>query len=102
MKYYIVINCHKFMLEKNRTNLTSLRNNIYNLTKEKRHLVCFQFTYDKMEQNVYHTVVTVPKSNRKFVERGNIEALNTYTHNRWLSWISTDISIKSDGVKLVI
>jgi hypothetical protein len=26
MQYYIVINCHKFMLKKNRTTLTSLRN----------------------------------------------------------------------------
>jgi hypothetical protein len=42
----------------------------------------------------------VPKSNRKFVERGKIDTPNTYIHDCSLSWSRTDTSIKSGGVKL--
>jgi hypothetical protein len=45
----------------------------------------------------YHTIGTVPKSNRKIVERSNIDASNTHIHDRSLSWLDTETSIKSGG-----
>ena len=35
----------------------------------------------KMKNKKYHTVGTVPKSNRKIVERGNIDIHNTEIHD---------------------
>ena len=49
----------------------------------------------------YYTVgKIVPKSNRKLVERGQLDTSNTQIHNRAPSWISVDT--QSGGVKLVI
>jgi hypothetical protein len=45
---------------------------------------------------------TVPKSNRKIVEKGKIDNLNTPVHDRSLSWLGAYTSIKSGGVKLVL
>ena len=45
---------------------------------------------------------TVPKSNRKIVERGKIETPNTETHDSSLSWFGTVTSVKSVGVRLVL
>jgi len=42
------------------------------------------------------------ESNIKIAETGNIDTLNTYTFNHSLSWLSTDISIKSGGVEQVL
>ena len=42
------------------------------------------------------------KSDIKIVERGNIDTSNAQIYNRSLSWLSTDISIKSGGVKLIL
>jgi hypothetical protein len=47
-------------------------------------------------------VGTIPKSNIKIIERGKIDTPNIQIHDRSLSWISTGISIKSGGVKLVL
>jgi hypothetical protein len=49
----------------------------------------------------YHTVRTVPKSNRKIVKRYKIDILSTYTHDCPLSWLGTGTSMKGDRVKLV-
>ena len=38
-----------------------------------------------MKKKTYHTVGTVPKSNRKIVKRGKIDTPNTLKHNRSLS-----------------
>ena len=52
-------------------------------------------------KNKYHTFGTVPKSNRKIVERGKIDTPNTYIHYRSLCWFGTVTSItKSGGDKL--
>jgi hypothetical protein len=48
-------------------------------------LTCFTFVI----------VGTVPKSNKKIVERGKIDTPNTHTHESSLSWLGTDTSIKS-------
>ena len=50
----------------------------------------------------YHTVGTVPNSNRKIVERGTTDTPNRQLHDRSLSWLGTGISIKSGGVKLAL
>jgi len=50
----------------------------------------------------YHTVRTISKSNITIVERGKIDTPNTHVHDRSLSWLGIDISIKSGGVKLVL
>jgi hypothetical protein len=42
-----------------------------------------------MENKKYHTLGTVPNSNKQ-------------GHERSLSWLGTDTSIKSGGVKLVL
>ena len=43
---------------------------------------------------------TIPKSKIKIVERGQIDTLSTQIHDRSLSWLGTDTSIRSGGVKL--
>jgi len=45
----------------------------------------------------YHNVGTIRKSNRKFVERGEIDTSNTRLHDRLLSWFGTGTSIKHGG-----
>jgi len=45
------------------------------------------------EKKKYHTDGTVPKSNRKIVERVKIDTANTQKHDRSLSWSGTSISI---------
>jgi hypothetical protein len=49
----------------------------------------------------YHTVGTIPKSNIKIVERGKFDTSNKFD-DRSLSCLSTDTSLKSDRVKLVL
>jgi hypothetical protein len=46
------------------------------------------------------TVGIVPKSNRKITERGKIDSPSTRIHDRSLSYLGPDTSIKSDGIKL--
>jgi hypothetical protein len=48
-----------------------------------------------------HTVATVPKSIRKIIETGRVDIPNTQIHDRSLSWLGTDISIKSGRFKVV-
>jgi len=43
----------------------------------------------------YHMVGTVPKSNRKIVQRDKIDIPNTQIHDRSLLWLGTGTSIKS-------
>ena len=57
---------------------------------------------NKMINKKYHTVGTVPKSNRKIVERCKIETPNTQIHDLSLSWFIIDTSIKKKWVKLVL
>ena len=57
---------------------------------------------NNMKNKKYHTVGTIPKSNTKIVENDKIVAPNTQIHDRSLSWLGTDISIKSGRVKLVL
>ena len=54
-----------------------------------------------MKDKNYHTFRTVPKSNRKIVEKSKLDTSNTQIHGRSLSCLGTGTSIKSDGVKLV-
>jgi hypothetical protein len=53
---------------------------------------------DKTKNKKYHTVGTVPKSQK----RGKINTRNTHIHNCLLSWLVTVTLIKSGGVKLVL
>ena len=46
----------------------------------------------------YHTVGTIPKSNRKIVERGKIDTFNTQIYDHWLSLLGTGTSINSGGI----
>jgi len=55
-----------------------------------------------MNNKKYHTVGIIPKSNIKILERGKIDTSNTQIHDRSLSLLGTDTSIKSGGVKLVV
>jgi len=56
----------------------------------------------EMKNKQYHTVGTVPNSNRKIVERVKSDTPNAHIHDCSLSRLGTDISIKSGGVKLVL
>ena len=49
----------------------------------------------------YRTVGTIPKSKRKFVERGKIDTPNTQIHDHSHSWLGTGTSIKGGGIKHV-
>jgi uncharacterized protein (DUF362 family) len=51
-----------------------------------------------MKKNIYHTVGTVPRFNRKIVEICKFDIPNTYINDS--SWLSSGTSIKSDGIKL--
>ena len=51
----------------------------------------------KIKKNT--TVGTIPKFNRKIVERGKIDTPRTQIQDCPLSWLGTGTSIKSDGVK---
>jgi hypothetical protein len=42
----------------------------------------------------YHTVGTVPKPNRKIVERGKINTPNTLIHDHSLPWLGTGTLLK--------
>ena len=56
---------------------------------------------NKLKNKKYHTVGTIPKSNRNIAERGKNDSPNTQIHDRALSKLDTDTSIKSVGAKLV-
>ena len=43
---------------------------------------------------------TVPKPNRKIVERGQVDTPNTHIHDQSLSWLGTGTSIKRGGVEV--
>ena len=47
-------------------------------------------------------ILTLLKSNRKITERGKIDTFSTHIHDRSLSWLGTNTSIKSGGVILVL
>jgi hypothetical protein len=49
------------------------------------------------KHNIYHTVRTFPKFNRKIVERGEIDTTNTQIHDHSLSCLGTCTSIKKNG-----
>jgi len=53
-----------------------------------------------MENKKYHTVGTVPQSNRKIIERRKIDSPNTHISDCSLSWLGPNTSINSGGVRL--
>jgi len=56
-----------------------------------------------MKNKKYHNVETIPNSNIKIKERGNIDNANTQMYDCSLSWLGTDTSIKqSGGIILVL
>lgn len=58
----------------------------------------------KKMTNEYHTLSEYlqkfNKKNRR--DKGNIDTPNTHMHDRSLCWLDPGISMKSDGVKLVV
>jgi hypothetical protein len=44
------------------------------------------------QTKTYHNNITIPKSNHKFVETGEINTSNTYIQYRSLSWLATGSS----------
>jgi len=72
------------------------------LTKKKRTTSStgtIKFIKMKNKNKKNTTVGTIPKFNRKIVERGKIDTSRTQIHDHSLSWLGTGTSIKSDGVK---
>ena len=59
-------------------------------------------TYKNVIKRKYHTVGTVPNCKRKMVERDKIDTSNTQIHVYSFPWLGKGISIKTDGVKLVL
>jgi hypothetical protein len=53
------------------------------------------------KQNIPHTVGTIPRSNRKMVEKGKIDTHNIHIHDFSLCRLGTGTSIKYGGVKLI-
>ena len=70
------------------------------LLNEKKRKVFEIIFVAYMKNKKYHFVGTVPKSDRKIVERGKIEIPKIY--GRSLSWQNTDTAIKRDCVKLML
>ena len=60
------------------------------------------FNWNKMKNNEYHIVGTIPKSKIKIVGRGKIDTPKIQIHDRSHSWVGTCISIKSPGNALVL
>jgi len=58
------------------------------------------YTYQKMKSRKYHTVGTVPTSNRKTSEKGKLDTPNTHIHDSSFSWLDTCTSIQHGGVKI--
>jgi hypothetical protein len=56
---------------------------------------------DKMKNKKWHTVGTVPISNRNIAERGKINPPNTQIRDCSIYWIGTGTSIKVAVVKRV-
>ena len=56
---------------------------------------------DKTKYKRCHTAGTIPKSNRKIVERDKIDTSNTQVHDRSLSWCGTGTLINSGGVNFM-
>jgi hypothetical protein len=57
---------------------------------------------NKIKNKKYHTVRTIPNSNRKIVERSKFDTPNSKMHYHSLSWLDTGTSINRDGVKLAL
>ena len=57
---------------------------------------------NKMKNEKYHTVPTMPNINIKIVERGIFDIPNTQIHDRAFSLLGTVTSIKSGEVKLIM
>ena len=55
-----------------------------------------------MKSQKYHTAGTFPTFFRKIAEIDKIDTHNTQMHDCLLSWLGTDTSIKSRGIKLVL
>jgi hypothetical protein len=51
-----------------------------------------------MKTKKCHTFGTVPKSNRKIIEKGKMDTPNKQIHDHSLSWLGTDTSIKMVGL----
>ena len=56
----------------------------------------------KMKNKKYHTVVTIPKSHRKIVERRKIDTFATQIHDPPLSWLGTGTSPNSGKAEIVL
>jgi len=54
-----------------------------------------------MKTNLIHADRTFPTSNRKILERDNIDTPST-RHDHWISWLGTGTSIKSGGAKIIL
>jgi hypothetical protein len=53
-----------------------------------------------MKDKTYHTVGTIPKSNRKIVEKGKLDTCtgcSTNIYDSSLSWLGNGTSIKQNG-----
>lgn len=53
---------------------------------------------NKIINKKYHSVGTIPISNRKIVETDEINTLSTHIHDRPFSWLGTGISLISGRV----
>ena len=49
-----------------------------------------------------HIVGTLPEFSRQIIERGKLDITSKKIYDHPPSWLRTDTSIKSDGVKLVL
>ena len=61
-----------------------------------------RYFYQIDEQNIYHTVWTVPQSKWKILERGKIDTPYTQIHDHSLSWFGPYFSFKWNDVFMEI
>jgi len=49
---------------------------------------------NKVKSKQHHTVGTIPRSNIKIIERGEVDTTNIQIHDHSLSWFGTGTSVK--------
>jgi hypothetical protein len=77
----------------------SFQKSIVTFVKAICMLLFYSYMYKiKWKNNKYHIIGTVPKSDRKIVDRGKINTPDTIIHDRPLSMLGTGNSRKVAGI----
>jgi hypothetical protein len=81
--------------------LHKIKKKYYNILLREKQLLelSYRTSYKIFKKQKYHTVGTIPKSERKIVERDKIDSPNTQIHECSLSWLATGTSMKKKWLR---